>query len=97
VGGLILLRVKPFREERVRYLVYNTRTEHVLRIDALGQACVELPEDHGIVFPDGYYLQTGEYRVFEGDPADLIYQRTIVSPNGEDVLYVFYRQVEGTY
>ena len=26
----------------------------------------ELPEDHGIVFPGGYYLQSGDYKVFEG-------------------------------
>lgn len=97
VGRLILLRVKPFREEHVRYLVYNTRTEQVLRIDALGQACVELPEDHGIVFPGGYYLQTGESRLFDDDVAGLTYARTILSPNGEDVLYVFYRHGEGTY
>ena len=25
-----LLKIKPFREERTRYLVYNTRTSHVL-------------------------------------------------------------------
>lgn len=97
VGGLILLRIKPFREEQRRYLVYNTRTSHVLRIDALEQACVELPENHGILFPGGYYLQNGEYRLFGGDTPGLRFERAIPSPNGEDVLYVFYRQAEGNY
>lgn len=97
LGTLILLRIRPFREDRRRYLVYNTRTEQVLRVDALGQACVELPESHGIVFPGGYYLQTGEYRLFEGDSSELVYERAILSPNGEDVLYVFYRPLEGAY
>ncbi len=97
VGGLTLLRIKPFREEKPRYLVYNPRTEQALRIDALEQACVELPENHGIVFPGGYYLHTGEYRLFDGDTSDLIYERMIPSPNGEDVLYVFYRQQEGAH
>jgi MoxR-like ATPase len=97
VGWLILLRIKPFREEQHRYFIYNTRTEQVLRVDTLGQACVELPENHGIVFPGGYYLQTGEYRLFEGESRGLTYERSIRSPNGEDVLYVFYRSLEGAY
>ncbi len=97
VGGLILLKVKPFREETVRYLVYNTRTQHVLRVDALGVACVELPEDHGIIFPGGYYLQSGEHKLFDSDHAGLRFERSIPSPNGEDVLFVFYREVEGEY
>lgn len=97
LGGLILLRIKPYREEKRRYLIYNTRTEQVLRVDAIGQACVELPENHGVVFPGGYYLQSGEYRLFEGDTNELQYERAIASPNGEDVLYVFYRSVEGAY
>ncbi len=97
VGGLILLKVKPFREETVRYLVYNTRTQHVLRVDAIGGACVELPEDHGIIFPGGYYLQSGEHKLFDKDHAGLRFERSIPSPNGEDVLFVFYREVEGEY
>src|ERR1700709_379687 len=49
VGSLVLLKIKPFREERVRYLVFNTRTQHVLREDSIGQSCLELPENHGII------------------------------------------------
>ncbi|WNG17158.1 DNA repair ATPase [Cystobacter fuscus] len=97
VGGLILLRVLPFREQKHRYLVFNTRTQHVVRIDAVGQACVRLPEDQGIVFPGGYYLQTGDYKVFEGIGEGLRFKRAIRSPNGEDVLYVFFRGDDGSY
>lgn len=97
LGGLILLKVKPFRETKYRYLVYNTRTEKVARIDALGDACIELPEDQGLVFPGGYYLQSGEMKLFEGDNESLEFDRVIKSPNGEDVLYVFYRITDGTY
>ena len=43
LSGLILLKIKPFREQKTRYLVFNSRTQEVLRIDALGVACVELP------------------------------------------------------
>ncbi|KFA88715.1 DNA repair ATPase [Archangium violaceum] len=97
VGALILLRVLPFRETKHRYLVFNTRTQHVVRIDAIGNACIRLPEDQGIVFPGGYYLQTGDFKVFEGIGEGLQFKRAIRSPNGEDVLYVFFRREEGAY
>ncbi|MBX3213461.1 MAG: DNA repair ATPase [Labilithrix sp.] len=97
VGQLILLRVKPFREDEYRYLVFDTRAKRVLRIDAIGQACHELPEDHGIVFPGGYYLQSGDYKLFDGESDDLEFERVIKSPNGEDILYVYHRRDEGEY
>ncbi len=97
VAGLILLKIRPFREQKTRYLVYNPRTEEVLRVDALGVACVELPEDHGLIFPGGYYLTTGEHKLFDGDSEGLEFRRSISSPNGEDVLYVFYRVEQGEY
>ncbi len=97
VGTLILLKVLPYREQVWRHLVFNTRTHHVVRIDAIGQACVQLPEDHGIIFPGGYYLQSGDFKVFDGDLSDLEFKRMLRSPNGEDVLYVFHRRVEGSY
>ncbi|WNO09138.1 DNA repair ATPase [Teredinibacter sp. KSP-S5-2] len=95
IGDLILLRIRPYREEQYRYLIFNTLTQDVLRVDAIGQSCVQLPEDHGLVFPGGYYLQTGEYKKFDDDAAGLMFKRSIRSPNGEDVLYVFYEPVEG--
>jgi hypothetical protein len=99
VGTLILLRVLPFREKAYRYLVFNSRTQHVVRIDAIGQSCVRLPEDQGVVFPGGYYLQTGDFKVFDGAAAaeGMEFIRAIRSPNGEDVLYVFHRRDEGSY
>lgn len=97
LGSLIVLKVLPFREQRWRYLVYNRRTHAVSRIDAIGQACRQLPEDHGIMFPGGYYLQTGQYKVFDGDVADLEYERELRAPNGEDVMYVFHRRRDGHY
>ncbi|MGP9689578.1 DNA repair ATPase [Psychrobacter sp. AOP22-C1-C5] len=93
VGSLILLKIRPYREDSYRYFVYNTLTEAVLRLDAIGQSCVQLPEDHGIIFPGGYYLQTGEYKLFDANTVgakDLKFKRKIVSPNGEDVLFLFY-------
>ncbi|MGK4003452.1 DNA repair ATPase [Sorangium sp. So ce1036] len=97
LGPLILLKIKPFREPSYRYLVYNGRTRKVTRIDAIGHACLSLPEDQGIVFPSGYYLVTGETKRFEGAAESLEFERAIRSPNGEDVLYVFHRVVDGRY
>ncbi len=97
VGPLILLRILPYREEVRRHLVFSTRSHSVVRIDAMGQACVSLPEDHGVMFPGGYFLQDGQYKVFDGDFANYEFQRATRSPNGEDVLYVFHNRSTGTY
>lgn len=95
LGGLILLKVLPYREERWRYLVFNSLTRKVERIDAIGQACIQLPEDHGIIFPGGYYLQNGEYKTFEQSMDGMRFKRMLRSPNGEDVQFVFYEPLEG--
>jgi len=95
VGTLILLRIRPYNEETWRHLVFNTRTGKVDRIDAIGRACLLLPEDHGIIFPGGYYLRSGETKSFEGDVDEMEYLKTLRSPNGEDVLYVFHERRSG--
>ncbi len=97
VGPLILLRIRPYREEKWRHLVYSSRTENVVRIDAIGQACRSLPEDHGIIFPGGYFLQDGQYKVFDGNYGGYEFHRAVRSPNGEDVLYVFHERRDGRY
>ena len=96
VGSLILLRVLPYRETKWRGLVFNTLTQKVVRMDAIVQACVQLPEDHGIIFPGGYYLQNGEHKAFDAAMSSMAYKRNIRSPNGEDVLYIFYDRITGT-
>ncbi|MEP0355267.1 DNA repair ATPase [Paraglaciecola sp.] len=95
IGTLILLKIQPYREKQYRFLVFNTRTNQINRIDAIGLACVSLPEDHGIIFPGGYYLQNGETKSFPDEIEGLRFKRTIRSPNGEDVLYVFYEPESG--
>ncbi|MGQ5521929.1 DNA repair ATPase [Chitinimonas sp. PSY-7] len=96
-GGLLLLKVKPYREAVYRYLVFNPRSRSVQRIDAIGQACISLPEDQGIIFPGGIYLASGEYKDFGADCASMSFKRLIRSPNGEDVLYVFSDREAGRY
>ncbi len=97
VGELILLKIKPYREQKTRYLIYNSKTQQVLRQDAIAHACIQLPEDHGIIFPGGYYLQNGEYKSFDDKAQDLQLHRIAKSPNGEDFLYIFYEANEGQY
>ncbi|MEM6930006.1 MAG: DNA repair ATPase, partial [Myxococcota bacterium] len=97
LGQLILLRVLPFRETTERFLVYNLNTQSVVRIDAIGQSCVQLPEEHGILFPGGTYLRTGEVKLFDTSLDGLELVRAIEAPNGEDILYVFHRREDGRY
>jgi hypothetical protein len=95
VGSLILLKVQPYREDTWRGLIYNTLTGKVVRNDAIVQACVQLPDDHGIIFPGGYYLQNGEHKAFDASMQGMRYKRSIRSPNGEDMLYIFYEREAG--
>jgi hypothetical protein len=90
IGALILLKIRPYKETTWRYLVFNTRTKGVVRLDGIGQACQRLPEDQGIIFPGGYYLATGTAKTFDTDVTELQFERSVRSGNGEDVLYVFH-------
>ena len=96
VGALILLDILPYKEDVHRYLVFDTLTRTVVRLDGVGQACRRLPEDEGIVFPGGYCLAGGPHKTFDGiDSADLEFERVVRSPNGEDVLFAFHARAEG--
>jgi len=96
-GSLILLKIKPFREEETRYFIFNEKLQDVHRVDSLGQACVMLPEEHGLMFPDGYYLVTGELKMYDAEEGSMVLERTVQSPNGEDFLYVFLNRMTGLY
>jgi len=87
VGALVLLRVLPYKEAAHRYLVFNTLTKGVVRLDGIGLSCQRLPEEQGIVFPGGYCLATGECKTFETATDGLESERIVRSPNGEDVLF----------
>ncbi|MCC8186808.1 MAG: DNA repair ATPase [Bacteroides sp.] len=96
LGNLILIRIKPYQES-FRSFVFNTRTKEVVNIRTLNDAGILLPDNHGVIFPNGYYLQNGEYKLFENDLQSLEFLRKIQSPNGEDYLYVFYQYATNTY
>lgn len=97
LGNLVLLKIRPYQEQAFRYLVFNAKINRVDRIDAIAQACVLLPDDHGIIYPGGYYLQTGESKQFDHGLVDMLYERTLAAPNGEDFLYLFYGRDSGEY
>ncbi|WP_107481159.1 DNA repair ATPase [Streptomyces sp. IMTB 2501] len=95
VGPLVLLRVRPYKEDADRYLVFDTLTRTVVRLDGIGQACRRLPEEQGIVFPGGYCLAGGTHKTYELDVSGLEFEREVRAPNGEDVLYAFRSRTEG--
>ncbi|MEU3898759.1 DNA repair ATPase [Streptomyces sp. NPDC045251] len=98
VGALILLDVRPYKEETHRYLVFNTLTRTAVRLDGIGRACRRLPEDQGIVFAGGYCLATGTHRTFDGvDTEGMEFERAVRSPNGEDVLFAFHARAAGRH
>ncbi|WNI23802.1 DNA repair ATPase [Streptomyces sp. ITFR-16] len=97
LGPLVLLRIRPYKEEARRHLVFNSLLGTVVRLDGIGPACLRLPEDQGIIFPGGFYLTTGEARTFDiAQPlTDPVFEGAVRSPNGEDVLYSFRSREDG--
>ncbi|SOC79614.1 ATPase family associated with various cellular activities (AAA) [Salinimicrobium sediminis] len=96
LGNLLVLEIKPFQEDP-RYFVYNHKLKEVKKIDSIKNSCLLLPDDQGIIFPTGYYLQTGEYKILGNGIEKVKFEQKIASPNGEDYLYVFYSPEEGLY
>lgn len=96
LGNIIILRIRPYKEN-YRYIVYNSKIQEALRIDEIRDSCILLPDDHGIIFTNGYYLQTGEFKKFDNDLKSMVFEKRVASPNGEDYLYIFYNRLSGTY
>lgn len=96
LGNIIILSIQPYQEEP-RYFVYNHKIKTVERIQSIQDAAILLPDKQGLIFPDGYYLQTGSFKKFERKIEDLRYQGRIDSPNGEDFIYIFYEENIGDY
>ncbi|MEQ9066906.1 MAG: DNA repair ATPase, partial [Gimesia chilikensis] len=84
-------------ESKFRYFIYNEKLQQARRLDSIKDACILLPDDHGLVFSNGYYLQNGDSKTFETDLQDMLYQERIAAPNGEDFLYVFYQPEQGVH
>lgn len=97
VGHLVLLRIRPYKETIFRHFVFNEKLKEVRRLDALGGPCVLLPTGHGLIFANGYYLQSGEFRTFPLTNHAMLFERRVAAPNGEDHLYVFYHRESGAH
>lgn len=96
LGNLIALKIRPYQED-FRYFVFNERLQEVQRIDALEDSGVLLPDNQGLIFANGYYLQTGEFKIFDVPLQKKHFEKRIISPNGEDYLFVFQNDSKGTY
>ena len=96
IGNLILIKARPYQEDE-RYLIFNEKLHQVKRIDAIKEACILLPDGQGLIFSNGYYLQSGDYKVFDLDLEDMLFERRITSINGEDYAYIFYNRQKGIY
>ncbi len=97
LNHLVLLRIRPYKEAAARHLIFNGKLQTVDRVDSIGHACARLPEDQGLIFPDGFYLATGGLKRFEAKEEGPVLERVIHAPNGEDSLYVFYSAADGSY
>lgn len=97
IDNLVLLKIKPYQEEAYRYIIYNHKIQEATRADAIENSCILLPNNQGVIFPKGYYINTGEYKLFDNQIEGLLFERRIQAPNGEDFLYVFYNREEGVY
>lgn len=95
-GESIVFRIKPFQEKDYRYFIYNTITQKVIRCDGIGMSCIQLPENHGFIFSNGYYLKSGEHKIFDIDP-NYNYLTQVKSQNGEDYMYVFFNPTSRSY
>lgn len=94
---LMVLRVKPYREEQLRTFIVNVALATARRVDGLGSTAVQLPNQDGLVFPTGFYLSTDELKTFPFEEHDREFVRSIKSPNGEDILFAFHAQDDGDY
>ncbi|MGJ1261187.1 DNA repair ATPase [Sphingobacterium spiritivorum] len=96
LGNLIAIRIKPYQEE-FRAFIFNLRTKEVVNLRSLNESAILLPDNQGIIFSNGYYLQNGTNKTFDAQLDDVQFLRKIASPNGEDFLYVFVQDKSNTY
>ncbi len=97
LGQLIILKILPYKETENRYFVFNNKLKNVLRIDSIEHTCKLLPGGHGLIFPQGYYLQNGEHKFFDVPVEQPVFDELVTSSNGEDYQYIFYNMDSGTY
>ncbi|PCJ58806.1 MAG: AAA family ATPase [Planctomycetota bacterium] len=97
IENIILLKIRPYQEDKFRYFAYSEKAKKVVRVDSVEDSCILLPDNHGIIFSNGYFLQNGDHKSFENETTGLIFEKRVASPNGEDYLYAFYNRELGIY
>lgn len=97
LGEIVILKIRPYKENDYRYFVFNNKLKNIIRVDSIKDTCMLLPGNHGLIFPKGYYLQSGEYKLFEVPAMNCVFDQMISSSNGEDYQYIFYNIESGIY
>ncbi|MBN1468517.1 MAG: DNA repair ATPase [Fusobacteriaceae bacterium] len=97
IENIILLKIKPYKENAFRYLIFNQKTREVFRNDSIEKSILLLPESQGLIMPNGIVRQSGGFTKFEIDCSNCVFQEKISSVNGEDFEFVFYNQLHGEY
>lgn len=97
INSIIVLKIRPYKENAYRYILYNQKSRQAVRVDSVEDACVLLPDNQGLIFPSGYFLQNGTFKLFENQLEKLKFEKRIASPNGEDYLIVFFQPDSGSY
>jgi hypothetical protein len=97
LGEIVILKIRPYKENDYRYFVFNNKLKNVVRVDSIKDTCMLLPGNHGLIFPRGYYLQNGEYKLFDVPVEHSVFDQMISSSNGEDYQYIFYNPESGIY
>ncbi|MGH4118759.1 DNA repair ATPase [Clostridium sp.] len=97
LGKIIILKIRPYKENDYRYFLFNNKLKNIIRIDSIKDTCMLLPGNHGLIFPKGYYLQNGEYKLFDVPVEHSVFDQMISSSNGEDYQYIFYNIESGIY
>jgi len=97
VDNIILLKIKPYQEKDFRYIAYSRKVQQAVRVNSMKESCLFLPDSQGVIFPNGYFLQSGEYKLYDSEYSNFVFDTKIVSPNGEDYCFVYYKKDEGVY
>lgn len=94
--NIVIFKIKPFQEAE-RFFVYNHKEKRVARVDSIKHAAVLLPENQGLLYANGYALQTGDIKVIASEDKPVFFYKRIAASNGENFMYVFYDQTSNDY
>lgn len=97
IDNIIILKIRPYQEQDYRYIVYSSKVHKAVRIDSIKESCLLLPDEQGIVFPNGYFLQSGDYKIFDTEYKGFVFDKKIIAPNGEDYNFIYFNKQTGQY